>query len=258
MQGVEVQPHLKIGTKDAHELCIVVGDPGRAELLAKMCDEAKEVAYNREYRTYRCVKDGQTFLCTSHGVGSGGAAICFEELIACGVKVIVRAGTAGALQPGMKQGDLVIVHSAACDEGVSTRIMPAGMPAVGCVDVYNHIKKTASDLKFHARGGMSLSTDTFYASPVTGSSLATYAKAKVDIVEMEISALYNICRLKGVLSGAICTIDGNPLKWQADDADASYHAHGDETREGKERMLQVAIKSAAGMVKDKIWEGEHY
>eukprot|EP01069_Polyplicarium_translucidae_P006911 Polyplicarium_translucidae@DN3040_c0_g1_i1.p1 len=256
MENVHIQPHVALGRDDVHDVCVVVGDPARAEALAKLCDTHKELAYNREYRTFRCEKDGHTFLCTSHGVGSAGATICFNELIACGAKVILRAGTAGGMQPGMKQGDVVVVHSAAAADGVSARIVPPGMPAVADIDVFNHVMTSAKEMGLHARGGMAVSLDTFYGTPQSGPhSLPMYAKARVDIAEMEAAALFNVCRIMGVKAGALCTLDGNVLTMESgNDTPLDYDPHGAATGAGKERMLRLAVHAAARMVRGRIWD----
>ncbi|EER13566.1 purine nucleoside phosphorylase, putative, partial [Perkinsus marinus ATCC 50983] len=80
-------PHLKIKEGGIKSVVCAVGDPARAELIAtKYCDSYKELAYNREYRTFNVTYQGAEFSVASHGVGGPGAAICFEELIKSGAK----------------------------------------------------------------------------------------------------------------------------------------------------------------------------
>ena len=67
----------------------------------------------------------------SHGIGSPGAAICFEELIKLGVTTIIRLGTCGSLKPDeIKQGDLVVSTACCREDSYSNTIIPKSFPAV--------------------------------------------------------------------------------------------------------------------------------
>lgn len=62
MLNVEKQPHIGLTANDIRNVVIVMGDPGRVETYGKMCDEHREVAYNREYRTFDCTLRGKHFM----------------------------------------------------------------------------------------------------------------------------------------------------------------------------------------------------
>lgn len=246
MQGVDTQPHIQLKPSQARPVAIVVGDPARAAIVADMCDEAIPLAYNREYRSFDCTYGGKKFIVCSHGVGAAGAAICFEELIACGVKTLIRAGTAGSLQPDtLKQGDVCIIEAAACDDGITSKLVPVGYPAIADPAVTSTLMEEATgclsqkDERKVVRG-ITLTSDLFYPGPVLPSNLELWAKAKVDIVEMEVSALLIIARLRGVRAGALCCIDGSPLKWDS----GNYDPTGNKAKTGKEFMLKVALSAA--------------
>eukprot|EP00382_Lankesteria_abbotti_P000219 CAMPEP_0113847798 /NCGR_PEP_ID=MMETSP0372-20130328/2087_1 /TAXON_ID=340204 /ORGANISM="Lankesteria abbotti" /LENGTH=215 /DNA_ID=CAMNT_0000817141 /DNA_START=145 /DNA_END=792 /DNA_ORIENTATION=- /assembly_acc=CAM_ASM_000359 len=213
-----------------------------------MCDTHKEIAHNREYRSFNCKKDGIEFMVVSHGVGSAGAAICFEELIKAGAKVIIRGGTCGALQDGIKQGDVIVCSAACKDDGVSDRYVPPGYPAIADTDVLlTTIVSTAKQMDIAVTVGLTVSGDLFYPSPVgIAQSLTTWQKAGVEVCEMEAAALFTICRVRGVRAGAICAVDGAPLKWEKGD----YDPHGDVVAKGKSNMLRVAIASAVKLTQD--------
>eukprot|EP00920_Eleutheroschizon_duboscqi_P039029 GHVT01093864.1.p1 GENE.GHVT01093864.1~~GHVT01093864.1.p1 ORF type:complete len:149 (+),score=6.38 GHVT01093864.1:161-607(+) len=127
MQTFETQPHILLRKEDVHPLVITVGDPARCEVIAKSCDSYKHLKTNREYASYEVTYRGTKILIISHGIGAAGAAVCFEELIALGVKCIIRCGTSGALNTSkFHQGDVVIVNAACAEDGASRRLVPAG------------------------------------------------------------------------------------------------------------------------------------
>ena len=45
-------PHLKLEPGQISPFVLTCGDPARAEQIAKLCQNTKELAYNREYRTF--------------------------------------------------------------------------------------------------------------------------------------------------------------------------------------------------------------
>lgn len=49
MQELDLQFHIKCKDGDVGKYVILPGDPGRCEAIAKHFDNAKQVAYNREF-----------------------------------------------------------------------------------------------------------------------------------------------------------------------------------------------------------------
>lgn len=98
-------PHLAIGHGVIRPTVLVCGDPFRCQVVANLCEEATEIKWNREYRTFNITYEGAQMTVVSHGIGGPGAAICFEELIKLGATTIIRLGTCGSLKPKeIKQG----------------------------------------------------------------------------------------------------------------------------------------------------------
>lgn len=237
-------PHLKLKEGQISPYVLVCGDPARAEKIARLCDEYQELAYNREYRTFLGSYKGQKITITSHGVGSAGASICFEELVKLGAKVIVRVGTCGSLQEYLGQGDHIIASGAVREDGVSPLLIPLGFPAVADAEVSLALEKVCLEMKAPFKRGIMLTSDVFYPG-VLPTSLELYSKAGVPGVEMECSALFVIASLRGIRSGAIATVDGNPLKWD----EGNYDPYGVKVTEGKERMLTIGLEAMASMSK---------
>lgn len=218
MEHLQVQPHILLEKGDIDPVVVVVGDPARALAFAKNCESFKELSKNREYHTYKCFNEGISFTVASHGVGSAGAAICFEELILIGAKIIIRVGTAGSLQPEkINMGDSVLCVAAAREDGISKLYAPPGLPAIADPYVTRTIYETAVASGFPLKEGITLTCDVFYKSPVVESCLPSYANANVDIVEMEMATLFVIARMRGVKAAGVCCIDGCALKWSAED-----------------------------------------
>ena len=52
MQELERQFHIHCKPGDIGRYCIVPGDPGRVSSIAEYFDDAKQIAYNREYNVW--------------------------------------------------------------------------------------------------------------------------------------------------------------------------------------------------------------
>ena len=69
------------------------GSPERTEKIAAYFDNPREIAYNREYRTFVGELEGVPVAVTSTGIGGPSAAIAVEELHQCGADTMMRIGT---------------------------------------------------------------------------------------------------------------------------------------------------------------------
>ena len=62
------QYHIALDEKDTADYCILPGDPGRCEKIARYLSDPHFVASNREYTTWAGTLDGGRVLVTSTGM----------------------------------------------------------------------------------------------------------------------------------------------------------------------------------------------
>jgi uridine phosphorylase len=237
-------PNLRVRAGDVPERILVVGDPFRATRVAELLDDVREISRNREYVVYGGTHHGETVGVASHGVGSAGAGVCFEELCRGGAKRLVRAGTAGGLQPDVVDGDLVVVRAAVRDEGLTSKIVPAGFPAVASVEMIQSLRAGTASRGARTAEGIVLTSDIFYPYQVLGDDLAMWSKAGCVAVEMECSALFVIGAMHGIETGAILTVDGNPLAEHTGDM-SDYDPHRPIVDDAVATMLAVGLDTVA-------------
>ena len=65
--------HIKLNEEHSAKYAIIPGDPGRVEKIAAYLDDAKQVAYNREYNSYLGYLEGEKVLVVSTGIGGASA-----------------------------------------------------------------------------------------------------------------------------------------------------------------------------------------
>lgn len=90
---------------------ILVGDPGRALLLAQeLLEQPKMSNHARGLWGYTGrTPDGRELTVQSTGMGGPSAAIVLADLAELGVRRAIRVGTCTAVRPGLEPGDLTIV-----------------------------------------------------------------------------------------------------------------------------------------------------
>lgn len=220
----------------------MVGDPDRVDAVLSYLGDVAEISRNREYRSMKGMFNGQEIGVVSHGVGSAGAGICFEELCKSSVSRIIRVGSAGGMQEGIGTGDIVIATGAVREDGLSQKLVPATYPATVSANVLTAMRASAESFGYSCLEGLVLSTDLFYPREVLGSDLHLWQRAGVAAVEMECAPLFVICSLHGVESGAVVAIDGNPLA-KDDAAMESYDPHQDSVKKAVNQSIQIALNA---------------
>ena len=113
--------HLHLRPEQLADTVILVGDPGRVELVASFFDTRECNVSNREFNTVTGTYKGKRMTVLSTGIGIGNIDISVTELDALAnvdfetrqVKpelrrlTLLRLGTSGAIQPDIKVGEAV-------------------------------------------------------------------------------------------------------------------------------------------------------
>lgn len=233
-------PLLKTPASTIPGRLLVVGDPDRVDTVLNYLGDAAEINRNREYRSTKGTFSGQEIGVVSHGIGSAGAGVCFEELCKSGASRIIRVGSAGGMQEGIGAGDVVIATGAVREDGLSHKLVPATYPAAVSANVLTAMRASVESLGYSCLEGLLLTTDLFYPHEVLGNDLQLWQRAGVAAVEMECAPLFVICSLHGVESGAVVAIDGNPLA-ENDAAMDSYDPDQDSVRKAVDQSIQIAL-----------------
>ena len=241
MTGSGRLPILRVAPDAIADRVLVVGDPARAQAAAALLDQADRVGSNREYDTYTGRSNGEQITICSHGVGSAGAGVCFEELARAGAQVIIRAGTCGAVQDEIADGCLVVASGAIRDDGLTPRLVPAGFPAVANHEVIAALETGVATRGGQPRTGLVLSTDLFYPSAALGVDWEPWKKSRVLAVEMELAALYVVASLHAVKAGGILAVDGNPTRAAPDMSE--YDPYRKVVEEAVTRILEIGIEA---------------
>ena len=238
------QYHIALDENDAGKYCILPGDPGRCEKIAKYLDNPHFVASNREYTTWAGTLDGEKVLVTSTGIGGPSAAIAMEELCAIGVKTFIRVGTCGGINMKVKASDVVIATGAIRYDGTGREYAPIEYPAVADFEVVKALVDSAQELGERWHTGIVQCKDSFYGQhspqrmPVSYELLnkwEAWKKLGVLASEMESATLFVVADALGVRCGSVLNV-----VWNQERKAAGYHEPDDLDTD---RGIRVAVKA---------------
>jgi DeoD family purine-nucleoside phosphorylase len=182
------------------ERVLLPGDPGRALALAQALLQ-KPLMFNHHRGLWGytgTASDGRTLTIQSTGMGGPSAAIVMQELIALGARRAIRVGTCGALDGGLKLGELVVAGEALAADGTSRMLGANGRVAA-------NDELTATLERVAAREAVTIvSTDLFYDPNCARES--SWRAAGAVAVEMEAATLFAIGARADVPVGCVLAV----------------------------------------------------
>lgn len=124
--------HLHLKPGEISDIVILVGDPGRVELVASFFEKRECEVANREFKTVTGSYKGRRMTVMSTGIGIGNIDIAVTELDALAnidfatrqqkselkQLTLVRMGTSGAIQPDIKVGEVVFSRTSVGFDGL--------------------------------------------------------------------------------------------------------------------------------------------
>jgi uridine phosphorylase len=124
--------HLNLFPEDIADKIIIVGDPGRVDMLSSMMESIRVKKENREFRTVTGSFEGNEISVISSGIGTDNIDILINELDALAnidlktgeIKeepvslTFIRIGTSGGLRNDVPAGSLVLTETAIGFDGL--------------------------------------------------------------------------------------------------------------------------------------------
>jgi purine-nucleoside phosphorylase len=148
---------------------ILVGDPGRALLLAQELLEQPKMSNHARglWGYYGSTPNGTPLTIQSTGMGGPSAALVLDDLAELGVGRAVRVGTCVGLEPDRAPGDLLLVREAIAAGGSAGSLGVSAGTAV--IPDPGLTEGLAAELGRDCRSGVVTSVDALPPNPLTGS-----------------------------------------------------------------------------------------
>ena len=234
-----VQPHIHLSEELGVKYAILPGDPGRVTHIKEFLENAEEVTYNREYRSAVGTYKGVRVLALSTGMGGVSVGIALEELHNIGVKAVIRIGSAGALQEGIRIGDLILCEGAVREDGTSKTYVKTEYPAVADAEFLACVVEAAKEREYPYHLGIAHSHESFYHDEAD--EIAEYWSKKGCLgADCETAPLYTVARLRNMKAASILN---NVVIWGENTADAigSFSEGEDMSYVGETREILTAL-----------------
>ena len=209
-------PHIGAREGEIAEKVIMAGDPLRAKFMAETFLE-NPVQYNsvRGMLGYTGTYKGKRISVQGHGMGIPSIGIYSYELYNFyGVKSIIRTGSAGAYQPDLQLGDVMIAIGACTDSNYAAQYnLPGTFAPTADFDMARAAVEKAEQMGIRYRVGNILSSDVFYGDDAE--RWKEWQKMGVMGVEMEAAALYMNASRSGNKALCICTVSDSLVSGEA-------------------------------------------
>lgn len=209
--------HLGLNSNDCNNalLALLPGDPNRVEKIAKLMNNPKYLINNREFTIWYAEISKKPIIICSTGIGGPSTSIAVEELAQLGIKTFLRIGTAGAIQPYIQIGNVLIINAAVRYDGASQHFAPIEFPAVADLSCSIALKKAAKLIGIKTYWGINVSSDTFYPGQerldtYSGrviqkfrGSMKEWKNMGVISYDMESATLLTMCASQGLKAGVV-------------------------------------------------------
>jgi uridine phosphorylase len=179
---------------------------------------------------------GPVAVCGRFGKGAPAAGLVVEQLTALGARKVISVGTAGALAPHLKPGDVVICDRAIRDEGLSYHYLP-GSKYCGPSPALTGL--LCAELRAdhqHFCTGTTWSTDAPYRE--TAHEVSLYRREQVLTVDMEAAGIFAVGQFRGIEVSAAFSIT-DVLR----DDGRQRHAPGSRCNAAIDHLVDAAIRA---------------
>jgi purine-nucleoside phosphorylase len=184
----------------AEEVVCIPFDPPSCFLkktIVKLSSKEKNIGFGYLYHLKNKIVLFQS-------LGAPSVVLSLERLIVSGAKRIFLLGFCGSLNPEFKIMNVVSISKAFSEEGTSKHYFPRKRIFYPSPTLKNRIETVLHDSKLPFLTGSLVSTDAPYRE--TRSWLKQKQKRRIDLVDMEASAVFAIARFYGIHAAALTII----------------------------------------------------
>jgi uridine phosphorylase len=194
-----VKPEPWKGFAEKNIIYIPFDSPSRAiqKTLKKSCLKEKDTGFGWLYLM-------KSSVVLYYSLSSPLAVLCLESLIASKAKRILLLGFCGSLNPSHRVMDVVSISRALSEEGTSRHYLPRKRIFHPTLAIKNRIEDILRQASLPFLTGSVVSTDAPYRE--TESWLKEKQKRKIDLVDMETSAVFALAEFRRIEAAALLIV----------------------------------------------------
>lgn len=229
-------PYINAEMGDFADVVLMPGDPIRAKYIAEtFLDDVVQVCDVRNMFGYTGTYKGRKISVMGHGMGIPSCSIYMTELVKdFGVKKVIRVGSCGAVNDGIKLRDVVIGMGACTDSKVNRiRFKDHDFAAIADYEMVRNAELAAQARGIDVKVGNLFSAELFYTPDPSMFDLMD--KYGIVGVEMEAAGMYGVAAEYGAKALAICTV--------SDHIKTGEQTTSDERATTFDEMMLIALDS---------------
>lgn len=212
-----IEPYTLCCTGDINQGVILLRDSSLIDRVLQFLDDHRLVSSSGQFVIYNGVHREQPVTVATVGVGGPATAIVLEELVRAGGRIFIMVGSAQAIQPKIKIGDVIIPYAAIRADGTSIRYLPPEFPCTPPVDMLPVVVEIASAIVESTGSTLHLgsvySTDAYYKEiEEENERIAYWSKLGVLAFDMETATLFSVSTIRKVKSLALLIVESNIVK----------------------------------------------
>lgn len=230
--------HLRANKGDYGETVLVVGDPGRAELIGKKLSNSKLVNSNRGLLGYTGLYKGKTVSVQTTGMGCPSSAIVVEELIQLGVKRIIRIGTCGGIAQHINALDFICAMTSAPYDGTTYSYLNGEFVApYATFSILKCADRIAQRMGLKLNFGGIASVDVFYNPDPE--YVPKLQKKGILAVEMETSLIYYLCNRSNLETASFLLVSDVVGRGE----EFTKFVTDEELKQGMEKLIALVLET---------------
>ena len=213
---------------------LIPGPKERSELLLKLLEAPQKNFTFLDYEMHTGSLDGKRVTVGNGGRYAPDTAITTEILCGAGAESLIRVGSCGALQEGIKIGDLVIVAGALRGDGTSRYYVAENFSTVAHAEVLSALQKAADALHQAYHLGWIFTTDALFQE--TPELIEQLKIQNIFGIDMVTSTFLTIAQVRGKRAGAVLSVSDECLHGKFGFRDPSF-------LEAERKTVEVARKA---------------
>ena len=218
--------HLRLRKGEIPPYVVITGDPANTQKIASLWSDSKQLAYNREYRTFAGSYNGLPLATTSTGIGCQSAELVINELLKVGGTTLIKVGNVSSIDPNLTLGDLVIPMASMRKGGTADLYVQPDFPAFADIIMVKALMKACENLNFKYTFGLNYSVSSFYigqARPLNADGTGYWPSwanhliedlqsARISTIDMDTAGEFIVSYLHEMRMAAILTVNNDRLK----------------------------------------------
>jgi uridine phosphorylase len=200
-----VRPAKILSHLDINLYSLLVFSPYDLTLASSALPAAPELVRTLHVSSvYNAHFNGRRITLAGPAIGAPLASMVIEFLVAFGSRHLVALGSCGSLSEGIRVGHFVIPEKAFSDEGTSSHYPLKGTLVKPSSRIVEILGSRCENLRKPWTKGSVWTTDAPFRE--TPQKIRKYQMKKAVAVEMELSAVFKVCRFYGIEVGAILVV----------------------------------------------------